>query len=306
MNEHKEEKSNKSEKGTCCYSFSSGEKWRKNTFFAVIGIIVFTIVMFYLRPDWRMIVLGTLAFLFGSALLVWSDNWGKSKFLKWKKGVVVPIILAIGGLLTTQGWNLRTNYFNDRARFVAMAAELKLNGICIELLSLAYGEYVTTGNREKMTALPLPRTHHVNQVLGFSDIQRNDSKLADMIFEYVFAADLLNPELTKIDAVSSSYIISNEAVKKIVQSVFDQERIFKAFRNIHKQLSGHIAANYGWCYEKASIKIRKPMVDAFYSAIASRYVQLNDLDHQMQMKRLRDLMEQQGIPIPVPKEDSNN
>ncbi len=306
MNEHIEKQSNKSEKGLHCYLSPARKKWVRISFFVIIGIGIFTIVRFRLRPDWQIIVFGTLAFLVGSALLVWTAERKEGKSLKWQKGVIVPILFAVGGLLTTHGWNLRNNYFSDRARFVAMAAELKLNGIRIELLSLAYEEYKTIGNPEKMTALPLPRTHHVNQVLGFSDIQRDDAKLADMVFEYAFAADLLNAQLEKIDRVSSNHIASTEMVKEIVKSAFGKERIFLVFRNIHKQLAGHIAAKYDWCYVEASIKIRKPMVDALYSAIASRYGKLNSLDHQRRMKRLRDIMQQQGIPIPIPQEDSNN
>lgn len=304
MNEHKDEQHSKSKRISHFHLCPTWKKWGRFTFF--IGIGLFTIVMLFLRSDWRVIGFGTLAFIVGSAFLVWTADRKEGELLKWLKGVFLPVILASGALLTTHGWNLRDNYFSDRARFVAMAVELKLNRIRIELLSLTYGEYETIGNPEKMTSLPLPRTHHVRQVLSFSDIQRNDAKLADMVFEYVFAADLLNAELEKIDRVCSNHIVSAEMAKGVIQSAFGEERIFDAFRNIHKQLAGHIAAKYGWCYEEASIKIRKPIVDAFYRAIASRYIQLNSLDHQRRMKRLRDIMQQQGIPIPIPNEDSNS
>ena len=126
MNAHIEKQSNKSEKGLHCHLSPARKKWVKISFFVSIGIGIFTIVMFRLRPDWQIIVFGTLAFLVGSALLVWTAERKEGEFLKWQKGVIVPIFFAVGGLLTTHGWNLRNNYFSDRARFVAMAAELKL------------------------------------------------------------------------------------------------------------------------------------------------------------------------------------
>ena len=272
--------------------------------FVIIG--VFTIVMVQLRPDLRTIVFGTLAFVFGSAFLVWTKERKEGKLWKCLKVILVPIILAAGGLLTTHGWNLRNNYLNDRARFVAMAAELNLNRIRVDLLSLSYDEYKTTNNQEKMTALSLPSTHQVRQVLSFSDIQQNDANLADMVFEYVFAADLLNSKLVQIDRVCSNHVVSREMVKDIVQSTFGEECIFDVFRNLHKKLVGHLVAKYGWCYEEASIKIRKPMVDNFYRAIANRYIQLNYREHQRRMKQVRDILQQQGKLIPIPLEDSNS
>jgi hypothetical protein len=296
MNEHKEKQGSK----------SKGWKILGIVVLVLIVIGIFTIVRARLRPDWRMIVFGTLAFVFGSAFLVCIEERKEGKLWKWLKGIFVPIIFAVGALLTTHGWNLRDNYFSDRARFVAMAAELNLNQIRVDLLSLSYDEYKTTNNPEKMTALSLPSSHQVCQVLVFSDIQRNDPNLADMVFEYVFAADLLNANLENIDRVCSSHIVSREMVKEIIQSAFGKDCIFDVFRNLHKRLSGHLAAKYGWCYEDASIKIRKPMVDNFYRAIASRYIQLNSLEHQRRMKQLRDVMQQQGIAIPIPNEDSNS
>jgi hypothetical protein len=294
MNEHKEKQSSKSKR----------RKVYGVIAFVLVIIIVFIIVMTRSRPDWRAIGFGTLAFLFGSAALVWTEE-RKSELWKWLKGIFVPIILAAGGLLTTHGWNLRDNYFNDRARLVAMAAELNLNRMCVDLLSLSYDEYKTTNNQEEMTALSLPSTHQVRQVLNFSDIQQNDANLADIVFEYVFAADLLNAKLVQIDRVCSNHVVSRKMVKDIIQSTFGEECIFDVFRNLHKKLVGHLVAKYGWCYEEASIKIRKPMVDNFYRAIASRYIQLNSFEHQRRMKRLRDIMQQQGISVPIPNEDSS-
>ncbi len=294
MNEHKEKQSSKSKR----------RKVYGVIVFVLVIIVVFIIVMARSRPDWRAIGFGTLAFLSGSAVLVRTEE-RKSELCKWLKGIFVPIILAVGALLTTHGWNLRDNYFNDRARLVAMAAELNLNRMCVDLLSLSYDEYKISNNQEEMTALSLPSTHQVRQVLNFSDIQQNDANLADMVFEYVFASDLLNAKLVQIDRVCSNHVVSRKMVKDIIQSTFGEECIFGVFCNLHKKLVGHLVVKYGWCFEEANIKIRKPMVDNFYRAIASRYIQLNSFEHQRRMKRLRDIMQQQGISFAIPNEDPN-
>lgn len=293
MNVHKEKQDSKSK--------------RKLIFLLLVFAVIVCCIGLMLQPrsDWRMIGFGTLAFVGGSASLVWIKEWKEGK-LKLLKAILIPILLAAGGLLTTHGWNLRDNYFNDRARLVAMAAELHLNQIRIEILSISYSAYETTGNQEEMTALSLPSSHQVRQVLSFSDIQRNDATLADMVVKYVFAADLLNAKLEQIDRVCSNHIVRRETANRIIQSAFGKNYLFDAFRNIHKQLAGHITAKYSWCFEEAGIKIRKPMMDAFYFAIANRWMQLSSFEHNRRMKRLRDVMQQQGILIPIPPEDPNS
>ena len=249
--------------------------------------------------------MGTLAFLLGSGFLVLAED-RKGKLWKWLKAILVPIILAAGGLLTTHGWNLRDNYLDDRARLIAMAAELKLNRMRIDLLSLSHDEYKSTNNPEEMTALSLPTTYQVGEVLSFSDIQKNDANLADMVFEYVFAADLLNSKLVQIDRVCSNHIASREMVKGIIQSTFGEGCIFEVFRNLHKKLVGHLVKKYDWCYKEADVKLRKPIVDSFYFAIANRYIQLNAREQQIRMQRVRDILRQQGELIPIPPKDSNS
>jgi len=165
----------------------------------VSAICIFIIVSLFIRHDWRTIIYGTLAFFFGSAILVWTEDRKKGKLSKWTRAFFVPFILAIGGLLTTHGWNLRDNYLNDRARFVAMAAELNLNRIRLDLLNVTYDEYKVQGDPEIMTALLPPSTNHIRQVLSFSDLHRNDTELVDMIFQNVFAADFLEAKIEQIE-----------------------------------------------------------------------------------------------------------
>lgn len=271
--------------------------------FVIIGVI--TIVMVPIRHDLRVLVFGTLALVVGSALLGWTEERKEGILWKCLRVILGSIILAAGGLLITHGWNLRDNYLNDRARLIAMAAELKLNRMRIDLLSLSYDEYKSTNNPEEMTALSLPSTHQVRDVLSFSDIQKNDANFADMVFAYVFAADLLNSKLVQIDRVCSNHIASREMVKGIIQSTFGEECIFDVFRNLHKKLAGHLVTKYDWCYEEADIKLRKPIVDSVYLSIAKRYIQLNTRDHQRRMKQVRDILQQQSKLIPIPIEDSN-
>jgi len=274
------------------------KSWKMRGLLAVGCCIGLMLCWHWLRSDLWMIVLGALFFIVGSAFLVLTEEWKEVK-LKLLKAGLASILLATGGLLTTHGWNLRDNYFNDRARLVAMAAELHLNQIRIELLSISYHEYETTSNQDEMTALLLPSSHQVRQVLSYSDIQRNDANLADMVLEYVVAADLLNAKLAHIDRVCSNHIWAAEKTKKIIESGFGiKHNIFEAFRTTHKRLKGHITAKYSWCFEEANAKIRKPMLDDFNGAIAIRRIQLNRLERERRMKQLKDATRQQGTPIP--------
>ena len=77
------------------------------------------------------------------------------QWLRWLRGVCIGIFVTGGMLLAAYGWNSRSGHLRDRAMLAAVAHELDLNQICIELLSLAHQEYEVTGNPDAMTALLL-------------------------------------------------------------------------------------------------------------------------------------------------------
>ena len=79
-------------------------------------------------PRYWQVVCGTLAFLVGSMTSMLTDGWKQThKKLKWLRVLLVPIILAVGELLTTRGWNSWNRSDQERALVFSVARDWKLN-----------------------------------------------------------------------------------------------------------------------------------------------------------------------------------
>jgi hypothetical protein len=241
-----------------------------------------------------------LAFV-GSAGSQVLQEWKEDKWLRWLRGTSIGIFVTGGMLLAAYGWNLRSGHLRDRAMLTAVAHELDLNQICIELLSLAHQEYEVTGNPEAMTALLLPTTYHIGQVVTASGIYAKDPDFANSVFIYVVAADSLAARLKKIDLVCSSHIVSREMAKAIIDSTFGDKCVFKAFWDQHKRFAGQLTAKYDWCFGDGKSRIRKPVLDDFYlNVVMPKQMRLGVRDHQRRMKQLMDELRAKGRLTPIP------
>ena len=102
-------------------------------FWVAIGIALIILVGQLQPRHWQHLVLGTVIIIAGTAGSQLLPEWKKRKCLRWVRAASIAIVVAIGALITTHGWNLRDNYFRDRAVLIAMATEWKLNDVMPQL-----------------------------------------------------------------------------------------------------------------------------------------------------------------------------
>jgi hypothetical protein len=268
-----------------------------------IGVALLAcIISQFLQLSYPWILALGVAFVFaGSAIPQVLPRYGGHRWCKWARAVSVGSAIAIGAFISTYGWNVRSSHLRDRAVLTAVAYELDLNQMYIELLSLAHQEYEVTGNLDAMTALCLPTTNHIGQVVTAWGICAKDPEFADAAFLYVVAADSLAAQLKKIDLVCSSRIVSRDMAKPIIDSAFGDKRTFKAFWDQHKRFAGQLTAKYDWCFGDAKSRMRKPVLDDFYlNVVLPKQMQLTTRDHQQRMKELIDDLKGKGRLTPIP------
>jgi len=123
--------------------------------------------------------------------------------------------------------------------------------------------------------MPSYKTLTINTTTEYVDFIRENCKPEDVLFRGQHVDKPLLPKITRLDLKEPTF----DAEQKMM-------REFK--RRVVPLLSVQPKSSWDWL------------------AIASMYIQLNSLDHQRRMKRLRDIMQQQGMPIPIPNEDSNS
>jgi hypothetical protein len=271
------------------------------------GIALLYCVISQLRPSyWQTLAWGAIIVIAGSAMTQLLPKCRGRKWLKVARGVAIGVVIAGGTFVSTYGWNERSGHLRDRALLTAVAAELDLNQIYIELLSLAHQRYEVTGNLDAMTALPLPTTNHIGQAVTASSVYGKDSEFANAVFLYVIAADSLAARLKKIDLVCSSHIVSAEMAKPIIDSAFKDKGVFESFRDQHKGFAGQLDAKYDWCFGEGKNRMRKPVLDDFYrSVVLPRQMELNTLDHQQRMKRFIDNLKAKRGLVPIPSDSEH-
>jgi len=273
-----------------------------------IGIALLSCVISQLlQPSYRwMLALGVALVFTGSAIPQVLPKCRGHSWWKWIRAVCVCTIITSGAFVSTYGWNVRSGHLRDRAMLTAVAAELDLNQMRIELLSLAHQTYEVTGNPDAMTALPLPTTNHIGQAVLASSIYARDSEFANAVLIYVLAADSLAAQLKKIDLVCSSHIISPEMAKPIIDSAFGDKRAFRGFWDQHKRFAGQLVGKYDWCFGQGKNRMHKPVLDDFYrNVVLPKQMQLTALDHQQRMKRSIDDLKAKGRLIPFPSDSTN-
>lgn len=217
----------------------------------IVGTVVVIIIVLWQRPDRQRIGLGFLAFVAGSALLVWTDESKEvqsSKNLKWLKGILVPIILAFGGLLTTQGWNMRDNYFHNRAILKSIALEWKLNNERNREI-----EFNRDRAREdkflKHRPFPLP-THsqieHAIDITAFGLPSLKPSLLQLQLFHYTIRINHLSVRLEGIN----QFVKENDLFTRAFQQTFGEGDAYPKYLKTHREVERLLRETDPWLFEE--------------------------------------------------------
>jgi len=255
-------------------------RWCRIGLIDVIVVIVIMlcykgIVFCYQRPYRWPIVIGFLAFVAGSAILVWADISKERQSSKWRKwlrsiwlrGIFVPIILAVGGLLITYGWNERDNYLRDRSLLIAAAAEWRLNKTYIHVQSQRRDEYLIRGDQFSTPIFVLPTARETRQVLTQATSFRNEILLKRALTLYAMAVDKLVPLCEHIDRLCCQPIATMEMKKGIVKTELGKGKnsTFQYFIEAHEQLGNILTSSYSWSLDEAEALLDKDLLDAIDS-----------------------------------------
>ena len=253
------------------------QRWYRIGLIVIIVVIVVklcyaAIVICYKGPYWWSIVIGALAFIVGTAILAWDDigkesqssKWRKWLRSKWLRVIFVPIILAVGGLLTTYGWNKHDNYLRDRSLLTAAAVEWRLNKTYIHVQSQRRDEYLIRGNQFSTPIFVLPTARETRQVLTQATSFRNDRPLIHALTLYAMAVDKLVPLSEHIDYLCSEPNATMEMKKRVVETELGKGRdsTFQYFIRVHEQLGNVLTSNYSWSLDEAEALVAKDLLDA--------------------------------------------
>lgn len=222
--------------------------------FAGIAVVIFLSLHFH----WKLIVLGTIAFIVGSALLVLTEERKKRKWLKLMKAVFVPIILASGGLLTTSGWNERDNYFDDRALLLAAAMEWKQNdmrNVEIEtILSL-----IRQDDYKTIHPFTFPTNRELTRVIDMTQLEQRriqQSPLDLTLLEYTQRIDFLNVRLYSANIPGRP----REHYRKLIDSIFGRGDAYPEYFKYHHYVEEIFRKKYPGLLERVDWLQRK-MID---------------------------------------------
>jgi hypothetical protein len=239
-------------------------KWCRIGLILIAVIAVVISIMLCLRPDWRQIVWGSLIVIAGSAGSQLLPDWKKHKWFRWVRAVCIGIVVAVGALITTYGWNERDNYFRDRGLLIAAAAEWRLNKTYIHVQSQRRDDYLIRGGHLSTPVFVLPTAREMRQVLTQATSFRDDRLLIHALTLYVMADDKLVPVLEHIDRLCSQPIATMEMKKKAVETDLGRgkDSAFQYFIKAHEQLGNILTSTYPWSLEEAEIRVDKDILDA--------------------------------------------
>lgn len=237
-------------------------KFWKNTHSATkVGIIAigsFTLVWLACAligaPTWlRFLFYGTTSMIVAALIGPLTDDH-KSKSAKICKAVAVACLAAVAGLLSTWGWDARSNYYNDREMLVAVVNEIQTNT-----------NYLQDNNK---LAAKLNRSSKIQIAAGFlcfkndearrsmmqNVIARSDKDLIRLLNKYVSVVELANAVITRSNrelSVAPTCLTVDTAKLMIKTAVNSTEiQLSKVLTSLN-ELKSLIKGNHKWAIERA-------------------------------------------------------
>jgi hypothetical protein len=223
-----------------------------------IGTFIVIVIVLWQRSDWQRIGLGFLAFMAGSALLVWTDESKEgrsSKNLKWLKGILVPFILASGGFLTTQGWNMRDNYFHDRAILKSLAREWKLNNERNREIEFNR-DRIREEKFSRHRPFPLPTHSQIERAIDITAFRLpslNPSLLQLQLFQYIIRIDHLSVRLEGINHLVGEH----DDYTRGFEQTFGEGDAYPKYLETHCEVERLLRETDPWLFEEIdNLKIK--------------------------------------------------
>jgi hypothetical protein len=221
--------------------------------FVILVIIagLASIVHFRLPFHYRQIGWGTFLFIVGSAVSLGTESWKKRKWLKWLRPIFIPILLAGGALLTTQGWNTVNNYKQEQSLVFEVATEWKLNQLRNERIEFMR-DRIRDSNYTEGQLFELPTHWQITRAIDVSKLERSspeNSLLRVALVDYVRSIDLLCVRLGAINQLFAEPGSLNIYPVKI-QHAFGNGDVYPEYLKTHRLVETILRKDYPGLLEK--------------------------------------------------------
>ena len=222
----------------------------------LLGSILLTIVFIQLPPGWLQILWGALVVIAGSAGSQLLPEWKKHEWLRWIRAVCIGIVVAVGALITTYGWNIRDNYFHHRAVLFAMATEWKLNDL--HNTEIEWNERWIRGRKyQEHQLFPLPTHWQITRAIDITKLASSPSEqlpLGVLLIDYTNHIDFLCVRLRAINRFMGADL---KAYEKCVQQTFGEGDAYPEYRKAHRRVEISLRKAYPGLLEEVDWIRRK-------------------------------------------------
>ncbi len=225
-------------------------KTKTRYFLFFIGFIsIIMIGKILLPPHWLYIYYGTFAFVFGSIAL--TEEWKTGKRIS---AIVFIIAIAVGGLLTTKGWNELEYYSQKKALIVSLAREWILNEAYYTLMMSLDVNDPNFGKQHLM--YPQFRTFAQNNILTsplFDLRNTKDKKLILATIDYEEAIKYFNMLLSweNEDCFHFPENAKQQGRKNIYFTIREYTPLRIHFKEYHSELYKLLQNEYNWALDEA-------------------------------------------------------
>jgi hypothetical protein len=233
---------------------------------AIIAIIFILIVLTYrLCPShWFYILWGLIALFIGPILNELTKKWNQRKqFL----GVVLfSVMIALGGLLSTWGWNEWTNYKEDQAMLIAVATEWKIMDACIDRTKKVIQHDVSTEGGNKLPYIIFPPLNECSYAITHSETVRCNRDLKNALTVYVIESTRLQHGFQLLMQVCCAKLDNKMIRKKFLESFSRKGGPVDDFMYHHQHLGDYLKMEYPKIVRSAEQQVDTEYLEAFKKA----------------------------------------
>jgi hypothetical protein len=211
---------------------------------------------FFMPPRWLYLILGVLAFIVGSVA-----QREKGKRIR---AIVFVIAIAVGGVLTTKGWNEWGSYSQKKTLLTSLARQWLVNEITQHIEPLSIDLNDPNLGEKYMRYIPF-KTSAFNSVMTsnlFNLQDKDERELCSETMLYEITANNCNTTFTLLDWDLSRERVTKERRKAIYQGVV-KSNFYRAFKESHNSMEVLLKKRYNWAFEEAVLllnpKIQKAL-----------------------------------------------
>ena len=152
----------------------------------------------------------------------------------WVHVIIGSLAIALGGYLTTKGWNQFNCHSEKGSLITAAQREWRQNDTYLGLMSVHHSKLDDIDNPILMSTLHYDELQRVLTSYLFEKKNEKDKRLLNAIADYLQNLKPVNDSITKLNYIVSGHINSDH--RKITLSEFYRSALLKRFREHHLQL----------------------------------------------------------------------